>query len=104
MSTYAEQILAETTTDSFAPEERRRLLDRLDANPPLREDVLTLLAQFKVNLGPHFLHALLGHLDGEGDGDRRDPLRVALEQTLAVPVAELGEKLRGRGTVERRAS
>jgi hypothetical protein len=93
MSSFSEQLLRETIRDSFNDEEGGRLLGALDENAPMREDVLTLLAQFKVNLGPFFLRALLDRLDEKFcDGD---PLVDALRTALAMPAGELVDKLLG---------
>lgn len=91
MSSYSEQLFRETVEESFSDEEGSRLLGALDENAPMREDVLTLVAQFKVNLGPVFLRALLNRLDGKlGDGD---PVLDALRAALALPAGELVEAL-----------
>lgn len=87
MSSFSEQLLRETVEDSLSDEDGSRLLEALAQNAPMREDVLTLLAQFKVNLGPFFLRALLDRLDGKfGEGD---PLVDALRTALALPAGEL---------------
>lgn len=99
MSSFSEQLLQETVEDSLSDEDGERLLDALERNAPMREDVLTLLAQFKVNLGPFFIRALLDRLDGKfGDGD---PLVDALRTALALPAGELIDTLLGE---ERRAA
>ena len=96
VSSFGEQILRETAKDSFDDDERARLIACLDQNAPLREDVLTLLAQFKVNLGPFFLRALLDHFDGravDGGIEESDPVRFALRAALAIPAGELTDQL-----------
>lgn len=91
MSDFSEQLLRDTVEDSLSDEDGARLLAALDQNAPMREDVLTLLAQFKMNLGPFFLRALLDRLDGKfGEGD---PLVDALRTALALPAGELVDKL-----------
>lgn len=95
VSAYAEQLLSETIGESFSDDDGRRLIEGLDANAPMREDVLTLLAQFEANLGPLFLRALLDRLDGSfGAGD---PVLDALRSALALPAAELCDELLGGG-------
>lgn len=91
VSPFSEQLLRDTVEDSLSVIEGERLLAALHQNPPMREDVLTLLAQFKVNLGPFFLRALLERLDsGPQQGD---PVVDALRAALSLPAGELIDEL-----------
>ena len=91
MSDFSERVLQETIEDAFSDEDGARLTAALDQNAPMREDVLKLLAQFKLNIGPFFLRALLERLDGgPAEGD---PLVDALRAAFALPAGELVDVL-----------
>ena len=99
---YASQLLEQSASDALDAREARVLFARLEHDAPLREDVVTVLAQFRANLGPFFLRALYDHLQGltPAEAGEEDAIRYALRLAFALPVAELngvlfvGEQLR----------
>lgn len=92
MSDFSERAYREAVADSFSAEEATRLNALLEANAPMREDVLTLVAQFRLDLGPFFLRALLDRLEGN-QVSHGDPLVDALRAAFAMPAGELADFL-----------
>lgn len=88
---HGEQLLESAVAEAFDSERRGRLLERLDADPPMREDVLQLLAKFRVDPSPFFLSALLEILEGRRDAAGEEPVMAAMRIALALPALELGE-------------